>query len=144
MREFDPLTGDPMLMSSSNIPHKGDGIADLCILDKMTREQLIALITTVGGAIWGYALMNDEQKAEAARLKLYNLGMSSNEVQKVVPALDKWFDRTQGKAAQAVKLEVKGEVEHYHNIELSAELLKEQITRILKKQSSLTAPPANA
>lgn len=76
-------------------------------LEAMSREELIALIKTVGGAIWGYALKDDEEKSEAARLKLYNLGMSSNEVQKVVPALDKWFDRTKGKAAQSIALNVK-------------------------------------
>lgn len=75
-------------------------------LDSMDAESLRNLIRTVGGAIWGYALMDDDQKAEAARLKLYNMGMSASEVHKVVPALDKWFDRTKGKAPQSIALEV--------------------------------------
>jgi hypothetical protein len=79
----------------------------LARLEGMTREELIALIKGVAGAIWGYALMDDIQKAEAARLKLYNLGMSASEVHKVVPALDKWFDRTEGKAPQSIALDVK-------------------------------------
>lgn len=76
-------------------------------LDHMTREELIALIKHVGGAIWGYALMDDNAKADSARLKLYNLGMSATEVHKVVPALDKWFDRTSGKAPQSIAMDVR-------------------------------------
>jgi len=79
----------------------------LATLDTMNAEQLRGLILSVAGAIWGYAMMDDDQKAEAARLKLYNLGMSATEVHKVVPALDKWFDRTQGKAPQSIALDVK-------------------------------------
>lgn len=78
------------------------------ILEKLegySKEELIALIKRVSGAMWGYALLDDEQKAEAARLKLYNLGMTATEVHKVVPALDKWFDRTVGKAAQSIQLD---------------------------------------
>ena len=81
--------------------------SDLARMDVMSREELLGLIKRVAGAIWGYALKDDTEKAEAARLKLYNLGMSSEEVHKVVPALDKWFDRTQGKAPQAVEMTVK-------------------------------------
>lgn len=80
--------------------------ADLARLDTLTREELLELIRKAAGAIWGYALMDDAQKAEAARLKLYNLGMSATEVHKVVPALDHWFDRTQGKAPQSVAMTV--------------------------------------
>lgn len=79
----------------------------LATLDQMDAEQLRGLIISVAGAIWGYALMDDDQKAEAARLKLYNMGMTATEVHKVVPALDKWFDRTQGKAPQSIALDVK-------------------------------------
>lgn len=81
-------------------------------LDHMTKEELIALVRCVGGAIWGYALDDNEQKAEAARLKLYNLGMSATEVHKVVPALDKWFDRTAGKAPQSIAIATTSTVEH--------------------------------
>lgn len=79
---------------------------DLASLEAMTKEALISLIQRVGGAIWGYALVSDDERAEAARLKLYAMGMDATEVHKVVPALDKWFDRTQGKAAQSVTMKV--------------------------------------
>lgn len=79
----------------------------ISILQTLDKEALISLIQLVSGAIWGYALMDDEQKAQAARLKLYNMGMRATEVHKVVPALDKWFDRTQGKAPQSIALDVK-------------------------------------
>lgn len=77
---------------------------DLTRLDSMSREELIALVKTVGGAIWGYVLDDDKQKAEAARLKLYNKGMTSSDIKDMVPALDKWFDRTMGKASQAIEI----------------------------------------
>lgn len=73
-------------------------------LGMLSKDQLIALIKRVSGAIWGYAMMDDAQKVEAARLKLYNLGMSSNEAREVVSALDKWFDRTQGKPKQQIEM----------------------------------------
>src|SRR5581483_847836 len=44
------------------------------------------------------------------------------------------LDRIDGKPAQSVSLAVKGDVQHTHNVELSAELLKEQIGRILHKK----------
>ena len=80
---------------------------DIDSIDTMNAETLRKLIRTVGGAIWSYALMDDAEKAEAARLKLYNKGMSAEEVRDMVPALDKWFDRTVGKAQQSIALDVK-------------------------------------
>lgn len=77
---------------------------DMARLDGMSREELIALIKRVSGAIWGVAMMDDAEKAEAARLKLYNMGMSATEIHKCVPALDKWFDRTVGRAKQQIEL----------------------------------------
>lgn len=82
---------------------------ELATLHTMTKEGLISLVQRVGGAIWGYALQDDAERAEAARLKLYNLGMTATEVHKVVPALDKWFDRTSGKAPQSVAMTVKAD-----------------------------------
>lgn len=110
--EFDPLTGE-LLPKSSNLAQEKQptsapiSAGDMAMLDSMNREELINLIRSVSSAIWGYALMDDAHKAEAARLKLYNMGMSSTEVHKVVPALDKWFDRTQGKAPQSIAMTVK-------------------------------------
>lgn len=106
----DPLTGDPIPKRNK----RDDGgrqrcdipDIDLTSLEAMSKEALISLIQLVGGAIWGYAMLNDDERAEAARLKLYAMGMDSTEVHKVVPALDKWFDRTQGKAAQSVTMKV--------------------------------------
>ncbi len=52
----------------------------------------------------------------------------------LVGAIKELLDRIDGKPAQSVALEVKGDVKHTHNVELSAELLKEQIGRILHKK----------
>ena len=80
--------------------------SSLARLEQMTQQELISLIRRVSGAVWGYALLDDTEKAEAARLKLYNLGMSSTEVHKVMPALKEWFDRTSGKAPQSIAMKV--------------------------------------
>lgn len=55
----------------------------------------------------------------------------------LVGAIRELLDRVDGKPAQSqtIDMNVKGEVEYYHNVELSAELLKEQLQRILKKPS---------
>lgn len=98
---------------------------DLAKLGGMTREELIALVMRVGGAIWGYALADDTQKAEAARLKLYAMGMSATEIHKGVPALDKWFDRTVGRVKQQIELTGKdGEPLSIRLIEAQQRLLK--------------------
>ena len=105
--EYDPLTGEllPRGMAVNAAPMPSS-TPDLSQIDSMDVEALRNLIRKVAGAIWGYAMMDDQQKAEAARLKLYNMGMSASEVHKVVPALDKWFDRTQGKAPQSIAMTV--------------------------------------
>ena len=55
------------------------------------------------------ALMTDDEKDSAARAKLYRTGMSAAEVHKMVPALDKWYDRTMGKAPQSIAMTVKAD-----------------------------------
>lgn len=80
---------------------------DISGIDTMEAPALRNLIRTCYGVLAGFALLSDDEKAEAARLKLYSLGMTSNEVHKVVPALDKWFDRTAGKAPQSIAMTVK-------------------------------------
>lgn len=108
---------------------------DISGIEDMDAEQLRNLIRKVAGAIWGYAIMDDEQKAEAARLKLYNMGMTSSEVHKVVPALDKWFDRTQGKAPQSIAMVVKTSPE--------SKLTDDQLATILANlpNSPMIIPP---
>lgn len=88
----------------SSAPIASISADDMAKLGGYSRDELIALIKTVSGAFWGYALADDSERAEAARLKLYGMGMSATEVHKVVPALDKWFDRTVGRAKQQIEL----------------------------------------
>lgn len=113
--------------------------ADLSRLEGMSKEELLTLIKRVSGAIWGYALQDDTERAEAARLKLYNLGMTSSEVHKVVPALDKWFDRTSGKAPQSLALTV----ENKGLSQLTDEKLlrlERELARITGQEAVLIAP----
>lgn len=101
---FTPKANPPK--SKQQSPPPSVAPVDISAIDSMDAESLRKLIRSVAGAIWGYALMSDEEKAESARLKLYNMGMTATEVHKVVPALDKWFDRTQGKAPQSISMDV--------------------------------------
>lgn len=78
-------------------------------LRKLEREELMQLIKRIGGAVWGYALATDEEKAEAAQLRLYTLAMNTSETHKVIPALKEWFDRVKGKPAQSIDMNVKDE-----------------------------------
>lgn len=106
LKNFTPRANPPKQLVVET-PANSISAETLATIDGMDAEGLRGLILKVAGAIWGYALMDDDQKAEAARLKLYNMGMSATEVHKVVPALDKWFDRTKGKAPQSIALDVK-------------------------------------
>ena len=81
--------------------------SDLAKLDTMSKDALIRLIKAIGGAIWGIGLLTPQDQAEASRLKLITLGLTSSEAHKVIPALDKWFDRTEGKAPQSIAMTVK-------------------------------------
>jgi hypothetical protein len=76
-------------------------------LNDMPRQDLIILIKRVGSALFGYALQSDEERREAASLKLYGLGMQSSEVHKVIPALKEWADRQFGKPSQSIDMTVK-------------------------------------
>ena len=122
-KNFTPRTNPP------GIAVKPEAKLDIGPIDAMDAIALRKLIRTVAGAVWGYALMDDTEKAEAARLKLYNLGMTATEVHKVVPALDKWFDRTQGKAPQSIALDVK-----------DTRMDKMPIDRLLKLAAMLDEP----
>lgn len=102
-KNFTPRANAPIAAQTVD----NQSLLDLAAIDTMDAIALRDLIRTCYGTIAGYALLNDDEKAEAARLKLYSLGMTSNEVHKVVPALDKWFDRTQGKAPQSISMDVR-------------------------------------
>lgn len=78
-------------------------------LESCSKRELIDLILKVNGAIWARAMMTDREAAECARLKLLHLGLEATDIGRAVPALDKWFDRTLGKAPQSIAMTVKDE-----------------------------------
>lgn len=82
--------------------------------------------------------LGDDELRKMAREKLSELLQAMDA--KTSPSLllsvaREIMDRLDGKPTQAVKVDttVKGAVLHLHNVELSAELLREQIGRMLKK-----------
>lgn len=111
---------------------------DLTVIDTMDAESLRIIIRKVGGAIWGYACMGDTEKAEAARLRLYNAGMSTTDIQRMVPALDKWFDRTEGRATQRIEQKI----EHSSKTQ-SNELTTQQLIEALRQADMAGLLPAD-
>lgn len=108
-----------------------------------TPKQLTTLVRRLLCELGTASLMTKEETAQAMLDTLANTALRpivaglnmKADIQARMAAIDKWLDRERGKPAQsqAIELKVKGEMAHTHNIELSSELLKEQLQRILKK-----------
>ena len=77
-------------------------------LKSMRRDELEALMIKLGGIV-GYALKSQEEIDEAMRLKLAYSGLTENQVHKYLPAIKEYYDRTKGKPAQSIALNVKQE-----------------------------------
>ena len=90
-------------------PQKGLCGDYLARLEHMSRGESINLIRCLPSTQIEYSLLTEPERAERAKMKLYSLGMDSTEVYKVVPSLEKWFDRTSGKAPQFIAMTVKDE-----------------------------------
>lgn len=75
-------------------------------LAAMGKDELISLIKRVGGAMWGIALMDDEAAYEAVRLRLLHKGLTSVSDNVALNLLKEWMDRTKGRAAQNLNMNV--------------------------------------
>jgi hypothetical protein len=76
-------------------------------LASLTKGELVALIKRCSGAAWGVGLMTHDEAYEASCLKLLALGLKAQTSSQAIPALREWADRTRGKPAQTVALNVK-------------------------------------
>ena len=81
-------------------------LSDIERLQALTKSQLIALMTKLGGII-GYALKSEEEIDEAMMLKLAYSGLTENQVHKYLPAIREYYDRRKGKPAQSISMDVK-------------------------------------
>lgn len=79
--------------------------AQFSALDAMSKDELIALVQRVSGAMWGYALQTKDEKREALRLKVYAIAMGSAQDAVTLKAANDWLDRDEGKATQRVQLQ---------------------------------------
>lgn len=88
----------------NDVETTGNGLSDtqLAGVDSMPKDELIALIKRVAGAMWGYALLSSEQKREALRLKIYSIAMQSSQDAVTLKAANDWLDREEGKPVQRV------------------------------------------
>lgn len=82
------------------------GIETLDELEKLSKKELIRLITRVSGAMWGIGLLDDDAAFEAMRLKLLTTGLTSDSQTQSLSHLKEWADRTKGRAVQSVSMKV--------------------------------------
>lgn len=134
----------------SNIPYDEPetavtDVVDISGVETLDKPALLLLVARMARQCGLVAGMTKEETAQAMLDTLANTALRpivaglnmKADIQARMAAIDKWLDRERGKPAQsqAIELKVKGEMAHTHNIELSSELLKEQLQRILKKSS---------
>ena len=120
---LDRETGKYKHVPISEAHKYGDGAnkpnTDSCALEPLSDAEVEALATLPAGELIAlvraslgaakyirYGLLTQAERMEAARMKLYDKGMTAEEVREIVPALDKWMDRTEGKVSQSVDLNV--------------------------------------
>ena len=75
---------------------------DMDKIDTMDAEQLRKLIRRVAGAIWGYALSTDQERAEAMKLRLAHIALTG-EIKNAIVAIDKWLSRVEGMPTQTTE-----------------------------------------
>lgn len=80
--------------------------ATIALLEVLPKEELIALIKRVAGAMWGVGMMRKEEIAEAFKLKLAISGIGEKDMFKALPIMREWFDRELGKASQSIAMTV--------------------------------------
>lgn len=80
-------------------------VQELPSLDSLSREELIALIKRVSGAMGWVCSMTQEETAQAMldKLALEALGRTA-QAKDCISAINAWLDRTQGKAVQRMEL----------------------------------------
>lgn len=81
--------------------------ATLAALNPMTKEELIALIRRVSGAMWGIAIQTQQEREDAMLLNLSILALTSDSAKAVVATTKEYFDRMRGKPAQTIDMTVK-------------------------------------
>lgn len=105
--QYDPLTGDPLpnsqRMGNSMPQMAAAGCGDLTALDSMTRQQLVALIKRIGGAMWGVVLMTDEQRAEAMLDRMAIIALTSADQKAASESMREWLDRKLGRSVQRIE-----------------------------------------
>lgn len=124
--EFDPLTGDPLPKSNKVAPTATQPPAnaitaeEIARLEGMDKESLIALIRRFACQCGIATMMTKEETAQAMRdvlaetaLKPIVAGLNMKaDINARMTAIDKWLDRSEGKAAQIVSMSVTGSVEN--------------------------------
>ena len=79
--------------------------SDIDKLKTMRRDDLIALMTKLGGII-GLALKTEQEIDDMMRLKLAYSGLNEERVHVYLPAIREYYDRTKGKPSQSVNMNV--------------------------------------
>lgn len=82
--------------------------ADLAKLAAMTPGELLSLSNQLNAAagLVHIALLTPKERAEAARLKLWQAGLSQTDMFKALPLLREALDRDEGKPSQSIEMKV--------------------------------------
>lgn len=89
----------------SEVPFSGGGEskveplpdADLSRLDAMSKEELVGLVRLCNTVQIGYALLTDEERKLALRVKLMELAMKADDDKVALNAINQLLDRIEGK-----------------------------------------------
>lgn len=93
-------------------PTDRDDITDdvVACLEGMSKDELIALIKRVSGAMWGVGLLTKDQKYQAMLDKAAIMALTTNDVNEFVKSSTQWMERTQGKVADRVEQTIRQSV----------------------------------
>lgn len=152
MTEFDPLTGEPLAKTTKFVAGMDEtktnqSPLDLAAIDAMPMDELRSLCKRMACQCGLIACMTREQTAQAmldtlaeTALKPIVMGLNMKaDIQSRLNAIDKWLDRTEGKATQRIEQRI----EHNHKT-ASSELTNSQLIEALRQADIAGLLPANA
>lgn len=144
--ELDPLTGDPIAKSDAEIAVSKVASVDLSAIDTMPIDELRTLCKRMACQCGLIARMTREETAQAmldtlaeTALKPIVMGLNMKaDIQSRMTAIDKWLDRTEGKATQRIEQKIE-----YNDRTSSSELTNSQLIQALRQANIAGLLPAN-
>jgi hypothetical protein len=105
-KTWDEIYGDDAGKDDDIAPSATITEAQLAQLDAMTPEQLKTLVRACNADRISYAIMTDDERKLALRVKLMTLAMLAKDDKVALNAISQLLDRIEGKPTQAVDVTV--------------------------------------